>query len=114
MKHYFLYVQRKKRRGDTDVTTDGNVMKTSWYTPDAWRMGQEPEAIREALKLGDQVMGLFIQAATLIQQACQDVYLIIDNTAVRCQVMVDQLMREIVRLAPILTRLRAASRAVAS
>jgi hypothetical protein len=94
------------------MTSDGNVIKTGWYTADAWRVGQEPEAIMEALKVGEQVMGLLIQAATLIEHACQDVYLIIDNAAVRCQVIVDQLIREIVRLAPVLTRLRAASRAV--
>jgi hypothetical protein len=96
------------------MATGGNVIKTNLYTPDAWRVGQEPDAIMEALKLGEQVMGLFIQAATLIEQACQDVYLIIDNAAVWCQMIVDQLMRERARLAPVLTRLRAASRVVVS
>lgn len=96
------------------MTTDGNVMKTSWYVTDAWRAGQEPEAIREALRMGEQVIGLFIQAATLIEESCRNVYLIIEDAAVRCQMIVDQLMREIVRLAPILARLQAASRAVAS
>jgi hypothetical protein len=89
-------------------------MKTSWYVTDAWRAGQEPEAIMEALRMGEQVIGLFIQAATLIEEACRTVYLIIEDAAVRCQMIVDQLMREIVRLAPILARLQAASRAVAS
>jgi hypothetical protein len=64
----------------------------------------------EALKIGEQVMGLFIQAAALIEQACQNV----DDAAVWCQVIVDQLMRERARLAPVLTRLRTASRAVVS
>lgn len=96
------------------MTTDRNVVKTNWYIPDAWRAGQEPEAITEALKIGEQIIGLLIQAVTLIEQARQDVYLIIDNAAVRCQVIVDQLMRERARLAPVLTRLRAASRAVVS
>lgn len=96
------------------MTTDGNMTKSNWYIADAWRIGQEPEAIMEALKTGEQIIGLFIQAATLIEQACREVYLIIDHAAVRCQVIVDQLMRETVRLAPVLTRLRAASRAVAS
>jgi hypothetical protein len=95
------------------VTTDGNVIKTSWYVTDAWRAGQEPEAISEALRMGEQVIGLFIQAATLIEEACRDVSLIIEDAAVRCQMIVDQLVREIVRLAPILARLQAASRAVA-
>jgi hypothetical protein len=113
-RHYFLTAQRKKRRGDTDVTTDGNVMKTSWYVTDAWRTGQEPEAIMEALQIGEQITGLIIQAATLIEEARRTVSLIIEDAAVRCQMIVDQLMREIVRLAPILTRLQAASRAVAS
>jgi len=68
----------------------------------------------EALKMGEQVIGLFIQAATLIEEACRTVYLIIEDAAVRCPVIVDQLMREIMRLAPILARLQTASKAVAS
>jgi hypothetical protein len=87
------------------------MVTVNWYTADAWRVGQEPEAITEALKWGEQVMALFIQAATLIEDTCRNVYLITDNAAVQCQVIVDQLMREIVWLAPILARLRAASRA---
>jgi len=96
------------------MATDWSVVKTGWYTPDAWRVGQEPEAITEALKLGEQIMGSVIQAATLIEQAYRNVDGIIEDSAVRCQVIVDRLMRETVRLAPILTRLRAASKAVAS
>jgi hypothetical protein len=109
-----LLHNEKRRRGDTDVTTDGNVSKTSWYVTNAWRAGQEPEAIREALRMGEHVIGLIIQAATLIKEACHTVYPIIEDAAVRCQMIVDQLMREIVRLAPILARLQAGSRAVAS
>lgn len=96
------------------MTSDGSMATVNWYTADAWRVGQEPEAITEALKLGKQIMGLFIQAATAIEDPCRNVYLIIDDVAVRCQVIVDQLMRGIVWLAPLLTRLRAASRAVAA
>lgn len=94
------------------MTTDGNVMTTNWYTPDAWRTGQEPDAIVEALVIGEQVMGLLAQAAILIDEACQNVTPIINNTAVRCQVIVDQLVCEMTRLAPIVIRLRAASGAV--
>lgn len=91
-----------------------NVVRTGWYTSDAWRVGQEPEAITEALKLGEQIMGLFIRAATVIEQASRNADGIIENSAARCQVIVDQLMRERVRLAPLLARLRAASKAVVS
>lgn len=113
-RRYSLPCNEKWRRGDTDVTTNRDVVKPSWYAPDAWRVGQEPEAITEAVEVGEQIMGLFIQAATLIEQACQNVELIIENTAAWCQMIVDQLMREALRLIPILTRLQAAHRAVAS
>jgi len=96
------------------MTTNWELVKPSWYAPDAWRVGQEPEAITEAFQMGEQIMGLFIQAATLIEQACQNVEAIIENSAAWCQMIVDQLMREAVRLMPILTRLWAAQRAVAS
>jgi len=95
-----------------NMISDGNVTTTNWYTPDAWRTGQEPDAIMEALAMGEQVMGLLVQAAILIEEACQNVTPIIDNTTVRCQVIVDQLAREIARMVPILIRLRAASGAV--
>ena len=62
--------------------------------------------------MGEQVIGLLVQAAILVEEACQNVAPIIDNTAVRCQVIVDQLAREMTRLAPIVIRLRAASGAV--
>lgn len=94
------------------MSTDGNVTATNWYTPDAWRTGQEPDAIMEALAIGEQIMGLLVQAAILIEEACQNVNQIINNTTVRCQVIVNQLIREMTRLAPIVIRLRAASGAV--
>jgi len=31
------------------MISDGNVTATNWYIPDAWRTGQEPDAIMEAL-----------------------------------------------------------------
>lgn len=94
------------------MTTDGNVTTTDWCTPDAWRPGQEPEAIVEALAMGEQVMGLLVQAAILIEEACQNVAPIIDNTIVRCEVIVDQLVGEMTWLTPVVIRLRAASGAV--
>jgi hypothetical protein len=96
------------------MTIKWDVVKPSWYAPDAWRVGQEPEAITEAFQMGEQIMDLFIQAATLIEQACQNVEVIIENSAAWCQMIVDQLMREALRLIPILARLQAAHRAVAS
>lgn len=78
----------------------------------AWRAGQQPDALSEAIKVGEQITDLLEEAATLVQRACQQVDAIIDTASLRCQAILDQIAREAARLTPVLTRLRAASKAV--
>jgi hypothetical protein len=80
--------------------------------PDAWRTAQEPEANTDALTTGEHLTDLLTQATTLIERACHNVETIIEDTTLRCQPILDQLASEIDRLTPILTRLRAAKKAV--
>lgn len=87
-------------------------MKTNWNVMEAWRIAQRPDAIVEAIEIGEQIIDLLIDATVLMQRASQDVDPIVHNASVRCQMIVDQLTRETQRLAPILWRLRAASKAV--
>lgn len=94
------------------MTINWNVSKKSWYTTDAWRAAQQPDAIAEAIKFGEQITELLTQAAGLIDRACQDMDSIIENTTLRCQVILDRLTGETDRLASALTRLRAAHKAV--
>lgn len=90
------------------------MTKTNWYTADAWRAGHQPDALAEATKIGEQIIGLMTQAIGLVEHACADVDPIIENATVRCQVILDQLYGQADRLDPVLSRLRAASEAVAS
>ena len=96
------------------MTINWNVTKTNWYTTDAWRAAQEPDAIAEAIKIGEQISDLLTQAAGLIERACQDVDSIIADATLRCRVILDRLTAEEHRLEPPLTRLRAANKAVKS
>ena len=96
------------------MITDWNVTKTNWYTTTAWRVAQEPEAIAEAVKIGEQVIELLTRAAGFIEHACRDVDSIIENATLRGQVILDQLAVETDRLTPALARLRAANKAVRS
>jgi hypothetical protein len=89
-------------------------MTTNVFIPDAWRAAQEPDAITEAVRIGEQITTLLVQAATLIERAFQNVDSIIENTNLGCQQILDQLTRETNRLAPVLYRLRAAAKAVRS
>lgn len=89
-----------------------SVIKKSWYSTDAWRAAQEPDAIAEAIKFGEQITELLTQAASLIDRACQDMDSIIENTTPRCRIILDQLTDEADRLTSALTRLRAAHKAV--
>lgn len=82
------------------------------FTADAWRAGQEPEAIADAITVGDYITDLITEAAALIKHACQNVDSIIENALLRCQAIVDRLMDETDRLELVLRRLRAADRAV--
>lgn len=96
------------------MTFNWNVSKTNWYTTDAWRAAQEPDAIAEAITIGEQIRDLLTHAAGLIEHACQDVDSIIEDATLRCQVILDRLTGEAHRLEPTLTRLRAANKAVKS
>lgn len=87
-------------------------MTTNVFIPDAWRAAQEPDAITEAVRMGEQITTLLAQAATLIERACQNVEAIIENTNRGCQQILDQLTHETTRLTPVLSRLRAATKAV--
>jgi hypothetical protein len=87
-------------------------MNNEWSVVDAWHTGGQPEAIMEAIKVGEQITDLLNEAATLVQRACGEVDSIVDNASLRCQTILDQITREATRLTPVLTRLRAASKAV--
>jgi len=95
------------------MATNWDVSTTNWYTTDAWRAGCQPEALAEALKIGEQIIELMRQAIDLVERACADVEPIIENTTVRCQLILGQLHAQTDRLDPVLSRLRAASKAVA-
>lgn len=90
------------------------MIKTHVFVADAWRAGQEPEAIADAITIGEYITDLITEAAALIKRACQDAYPIIENAILRCQMIVDRLIRETDRLGTVLRRLRAADRAVIS
>lgn len=96
------------------MTINWDVTKTNQYTTNAWRAAQEPDAIAEAVKIGEQIIELLTQGASLIERACQDVDSIIENATLRGQVILDRLAVETNRLESALTRLRAANRAVTS
>jgi N-acetylglucosamine-6-phosphate deacetylase len=87
-------------------------MNNEWSVVDAWHTGQQPEAITEAIKVGEQITDLLNEAATLVARACGQVDSIVDNASLRCQMILDQIAREAARLRPVLARLRAASKAV--
>lgn len=90
------------------------MIKTHAFVADAWRAGQEPEAIADAIKVGEYITDLITEAATLIKRACQNVDLIVESAIPRCQMIVDRLIRETDHLGTVLRRLRAAERAVIS
>jgi hypothetical protein len=89
-------------------------MKTSWYVPDAWRVALVPDAIIEALAIGEQINELLTHAIGLVEHACADADQIIDNAHRRCHTILGQLYGQADRLGPVLRRLRAVSKAVAS
>jgi hypothetical protein len=75
---------------------------------DAWRAAQQPEAIAEAITLGEQIASLLTGAGMLIDFACQDVTPIVPSAVLRSQVIVGRIIREMHRLTPVVSRLRAA------
>lgn len=96
------------------MATNWNATKTNWYVIDAWRAGQEPDAIAQAVTIGEQITDLLAEAATLVQRARWNADSIIEDAYIRCQAILDRLTGGTDRLAPVLIRLRAASKAVIS
>ncbi len=89
-------------------------MSNNIHVIDAWRIAQEPEAILEAIVIGQQITDFIGQARGEIERACHDMAPIIEHTRRQCQGILDQLAREAHRVAPVLTRLQAINQAVAS
>lgn len=86
-----------------------DVEKTHWQVAEAWRGAQKPDAIIEAIRVGEQVIDLLTQATALVERACQDTETLIDNAHLYCQPILDRLTSETDRVKPVLSRLRAAS-----
>jgi hypothetical protein len=95
--------------------TNWNLPKTAnWYLADAWRAALNPDAITEAVTIGEQIIELLAQTIGLVERACADVNPIIENTHPRCKVILDGLHGQANRLDPALARLRSAGKAVTS
>jgi hypothetical protein len=94
------------------MTINWKAMKTRWYATDAWRAAHEPEAIREAITMGEQIVTLLTHAVTLVERAYQDMDSIIEDATIQGEAIVDRLHIQATRLEPVLTRLRAADKAV--
>ena len=90
------------------------AMKIRWCATDAWRAAHDPEAIREAINMGEQILTLLTHAITLVERACQEMDPIIQDATRHGEVIVDRLHAQATRLVPVLTRLRAADKAVNS
>ncbi|MGH3937411.1 MAG: hypothetical protein ACRDTG_02055 [Pseudonocardiaceae bacterium] len=87
---------------------------SSIYVIDAWRMAQEPQAIAEAVAIGQEIHDLFTEVSAEIKQACQDAAPLVEHAQQQCQHILDQITAETQRLAPILTQLRVIGQAVTS
>jgi uncharacterized protein YfcZ (UPF0381/DUF406 family) len=96
------------------TNTDLDVTKINLFVSDAWRAGRQPNALADAVTIGEQITELIHRAIGLIGHACTDVETIVHNANLRCQTILDQLYDQINRLDPVLSRLRAASKAVRS
>ena len=90
------------------MNIDWNTMKTQSYMSLAWRVAQQPDAIAEAVRTGEQVNDLLTHAARLVHRACRDVDPLVESASLRCQVILDRLTGQTDRLIPVLRRLRAA------
>lgn len=88
-------------------------MSNNIHVVDAWRIAQEPDAIIEAIVIGEQISDFISQARSEVERACHDMTPIIEHTHCQCQQILDQLAREARRVAPVLTRLQAINQAVA-
>jgi predicted HAD superfamily Cof-like phosphohydrolase len=90
------------------MSIDGNITKTYRYTSAAWRVAHHPEAITEAVRMGEQISDLLTQATRLLHSARREADHITQYTPLRYQAIQDRLTGEIDRLVPLLRRLRAA------
>jgi hypothetical protein len=88
-------------------------MSTNIHVVDAWRIAQEPDAIIEAMVIGEEISDFISQARSEVERACHDMTPIIEHTHRQCQGILDQLAREARRVTPVLTRLQAINQAVA-
>jgi hypothetical protein len=104
----------KNRKRRQVVMTNGNVAKASWYVPDAWRAVLAPDAIIEALAIGEQTIQLLTQTISLVERAYADMNQIIDNAHLRRQTILNQLYGQADRLDLVLRRLRSVGKAVTS
>jgi hypothetical protein len=91
------------------MNIDWNITKPYWYTHAAWRVAHQPEAIAEALRMGEQISDLLTRATHMVHNACQNVGTEVRHAPLRCQVILNRLARETDRLIPALRRLRAAA-----
>lgn len=91
-----------------------NAIRTHVFIPDAWRAGRQPEALAQAVTIGEQIIELINQAIRLIEQACADADQIVPGARLRCQAIADRLCVQSHRIGPVLSRLRAAAQAVKS
>jgi hypothetical protein len=89
-------------------------MSNNIHVVDAWRIAQEPDAILEAIVIGQQITDFIGQARGEIERACHDMTPIIEHTHRQCHAILDQLAREAHRIALMLTRLQVMNQAVAS
>jgi hypothetical protein len=94
------------------MAVNGKMLKENWCIIDAWHAAQEPDAIIQAIKVGEQITDLLAEAAILIRRARWDVDVVIEGTYIRCQELLRRLADETDRLISALLRLRAASKAV--
>jgi hypothetical protein len=90
------------------MNIDWNITKPYWYTTAAWRVAGQPEAIAEALRMGEQANDLLTRAARMIHSAWRDAGSGVQDAPLRCHVILDRLTGETDRLAALLRRLRAA------
>jgi hypothetical protein len=94
------------------MAINGKMLKENWYVIDAWHAAQEPDAIIQAIRIGEQITDLLAEAAILIRRARWGVDVVIEGAYIRCQELLRRLADETDRLISALLRLRAASKAV--
>lgn len=77
------------------TNTHWDVTKINLFVGDAWRAGRHPDALTEAITIGEHIIELMTQAIGLIEYACAEVDSIVQNANLRCQVILDHLYGQI-------------------